>query len=52
MGKIAFGVLQDGSGKIQIVLQDSETPEKVFEFFKKFIDSGDYIGVEGTIFRT
>ena len=52
LGKIAFGVLQDGSGKIQVVLQDGETPTKVFEFFKKYIDSGDFIGVEGTIFRT
>ncbi len=52
LGKIAFGVLQDGEGKIQIVLQDKETPEKVFSFFKKYIDSGDFIGIEGTIFRT
>ena len=52
MGKIAFGTLQDGSGKIQIVLQDGETPQKIFDFFKKYIDSGDFIGVEGQIFRT
>src|SRR3989344_840209 len=52
LGKIAFGVLQDSKGKIQITLQDSETPEKDISFFKKFIDSGDFVGVEGTIFRT
>ena len=52
LGKIAFGALNDGSGKIQIVLQDGETPEKTAEFFKKFIDAGDFVGVEGTIFRT
>jgi len=52
IGKIAFGVIQDGSGKIQITLQDGETPNKVMEFFKKYIDSGDFIGVEGAIFRT
>ncbi len=52
IGKIIFGVLQDGYGKIQIVLQDKETPSKTKEFFKKYIDSGDFIGVEGTIFRT
>jgi lysyl-tRNA synthetase class 2 len=52
LGKIAFGVVQDGSGKIQITLQDGETPDKTSEFFKKYIDSGDFIGVEGTIFRT
>jgi lysyl-tRNA synthetase class 2 len=52
MGKIAFATLQDGTGKIQLLLQEKETPEKEFEFFKKYIDSGDFIGVEGTIFRT
>jgi lysyl-tRNA synthetase, class II len=52
LGKIAFGTLRDGSGKIQIVLQEPETPEKIREMFKKFVDSGDYIGVEGSIFRT
>jgi len=52
LGKIAFGVLQDGTGKIQIVLQDKETPDKVRAFVKKYIDSGDFIGVEGTVWRT
>mgnify|MGYP001590124629 FL=1 len=52
LGKIAFASMQDGHGKIQITLQEKETPEKIREFFKKYIDSGDFIGVEGTIFRT
>ncbi len=52
LGKIAFGTLNDGRGTIQIVLQDKETPSKIFDFYKKYIDSGDFVGVEGTIFRT
>ncbi|MEK6825356.1 MAG: lysine--tRNA ligase [Nanoarchaeota archaeon] len=52
LGKIAFGVLQDESGKIQIVLQEPDTSEKVSTFFKKYIDLGDFAGVEGTLFRT
>jgi len=52
LGKIAFASLQDGSGKIQILLQEKETPDNVFDFFKKYIDAGDFIGVEGTIMRT
>ncbi len=52
LGKIAFGTLQDSTGKIQIVLQEKETPGKIKDFFKKYIDSGDFIGAEGTIFRT
>ncbi len=52
MGKIAFASLLDSTGKIQIVLQENETPEKEREFFKKYIDAGDFVGVEGFIFRT
>ena len=52
LGKIAFGVLQDATGKVQIVLQDGETPDKMFDFFKKYIDTGDFLGIEGTMFRT
>lgn len=52
MGKIAFGTLYDGTGTIQLVFQEKETPEKVRDFFKKFIDSGDFVGVSGSVFRT
>ena len=52
LGKIVFCALQDGSGKIQIVLQKGKTPEKEIIFFKKYIDSGDFVGVEGKIFKT
>lgn len=51
-GKIAFGVLRDRKGKIQIAFQKDETPEKVREFFKKYVDAGDIIGIEGNIWRT
>jgi len=52
IGKLAFISLQDGSGKIQVQIQQELTPEKEFDFFKKYIDSGDFIGVEGAITRT
>lgn len=52
LGKIAFCVLRDGTGKIQIVLQEGETPDKVKEFFKKYTDIGDFVGVEGEIIKT
>ena len=35
LGNLAFCTLQDGTGKIQIVLQTKETNEKEFEIFKK-----------------
>ncbi|MEK6889589.1 MAG: lysine--tRNA ligase [Nanoarchaeota archaeon] len=52
IGKIIFAVLQDYSGKIQLVLQEPDTSDKKIEFFKKYIDSGDFVGVKGDIFRT
>ena len=52
IGKIAFCELQDSAGKVQIVLQEKETPKKEFEFFKDYIDAGDFAGVEGEMFKT
>jgi len=54
LGKIAFARLRDSSGEMQIVFQDGEglTPKRDFELFKKYIDSGDFVGVTGSIFET
>jgi len=52
MGGISFATLLDSTGKIQIVIQDKKTPEGVSELFNKFIDIGDFVGIEGTVFRT
>jgi len=52
LGSLIFATLQDSSGKLQIVLQKGKTPDKKFEFFKKYIDAGDFIGFEGSVFKT
>jgi len=52
LGRIAFAKLRDGYGEMQIVLQDGETPKGVMDFFKKYIDSGDFVGVDGKIIKT
>ncbi|MFH1311119.1 MAG: lysine--tRNA ligase [Nanoarchaeota archaeon] len=52
LGKIAFCVLKDGTGRIQIVIQEKETPEKIGGFFKKYLDIGDFVGVEGKMIKT
>jgi len=52
MGKILFAVLDDGYGRIQVLAQEQETPEKVFKFIKKYMDTGDFFGFEGKLFRT
>ena len=52
LGKIFFATLQDESGKIQLVLQKEKTPEKQFGFFKKYLDSGDFVGITGKVMKT
>lgn len=52
IGKIIFTDLMDGTGKIQLVLQDKKTPAKVVDFFKRYVDVGDFIGIEGKIVKT
>ena len=48
-GKIAFGVLQDGTGRIQLF-----APAKVTPDFEKFValNLGDWLGVTGEVMKT
>jgi len=57
MGKASFAELQDSTGRIQIyIARDSiSTGEDATEYnvlFKKLLDIGDFIGIEGYVFRT
>ena len=57
MGKASFAELQDASGRIQIYInRDEICPEEdktlYNEIFKKLLDLGDFIGVEGKVFKT
>lgn len=57
MGKASFAELQDASGRIQIYINRDEIcpdEDKTFynEIFKKLLDLGDFIGVEGKVFKT
>jgi lysyl-tRNA synthetase class 2 len=51
MGKIAFVLLQDRSGSIQLMIQRDSLPEGVFASFKHW-DLGDIVGGRGRIMRT
>ena len=48
-GKIAFGVLQDGSGRIQLFAPAKTTPD--FDAFTS-LNIGDWIGVTGEVMKT
>src|SRR5256885_179720 len=51
MGKASFLDLRDGSGRIQAyVKQESVGPEQ-YTLLKE-IDLGDFLGIQGTLFRT
>ena len=57
MGKAAFAVLQDSTSKIQVYVNrdevcPSEDKELYNTVFKKLLDIGDFIGVEGYVFTT
>ncbi|MEM0465798.1 MAG: lysine--tRNA ligase [Candidatus Pacearchaeota archaeon] len=52
LGKLIFATLQDFKGRIQIIFQIKETEKFSFDLFKKFIDIGDIIGVEGIVMKT
>ena len=51
MGKSQFLDLKDTSGRIQIYAQKQTLGDEQFEIFKH-LDLADFIGVEGTLFRT
>ena len=50
-GKAAFAHLQEGSGKVQVYFKKDTLGEQGFDLFEK-LDMGDFIGVEGSLFRT
>jgi len=50
-GKASFIEIKDRNGKIQAYIQKDTVGTEAFQLFKKF-DIGDFIGIEGNIFRT
>lgn len=50
-GKICFAKLRDEKGEVQICFQKDVLGEK-FNFAKKYLDLGDYIGASGNVFKT
>ena len=57
MGKASFMELQDAEGRIQVYIsRDDLCPDENKDlynvFFKKLLDIGDFVGIEGFVFRT
>lgn len=51
MGKASFFNIQDQSGSMQVYIKPEELPEIAKKSFD-LIDLGDFVGVEGYVFRT
>jgi len=51
-GKASFSTIRDFSGTLQIYIKFDNVGEESYKFFKKFVDPGDFIGVEGEVFKT
>lgn len=52
MGKFGFCQIRDVYDKIQISVGRNEFSEEDYNFYKKMIDIGDFIGVEGEVYET
>lgn len=57
MGKASFMELQDSEGRIQVYISrddlcPGEDKDSYNIFFKKLLDIGDIVGIEGFVFRT
>ncbi|MEN8767374.1 MAG: lysine--tRNA ligase [Polaribacter sp.] len=56
-GKASFAQLQDGEGRVQLYFNrdeicEGEDKSNYNNIFKKLVDLGDFIGIEGTLFTT
>ena len=53
MGKASFFDFQDATGRMQAYVRRDDLPEGFYnKVFKRHIDIGDIVGIEGKVFRT
>jgi lysyl-tRNA synthetase, class II len=50
-GKAGFVTLSDGEAQLQAYAKMDQLPDRDFQLYK-LLDIGDFIGIEGTLFRT
>ena len=56
-GKASFAEIQDSTGRIQVYFNRDEIcpgddKSKYNDVYKKLLDIGDFIGIEGELFKT
>ena len=52
MGKFGFMQIRDLEAKIQVSVGVNELDQEAYDFYKKMIDIGDFVGVDGELYTT
>ena len=52
MGKFGFMQIRDVNAKIQVSVGVNELDQEAYDFYKKMIDIGDFVGVDGVMYTT
>jgi lysyl-tRNA synthetase class 2 len=52
MGKLAFAHIEDGTGKIQLLINNKGVSEESLKLFQDSVETGDFIEASGTLFKT
>jgi lysyl-tRNA synthetase class 2 len=52
MGKLCFAHIEDGAGKVQLLLRANEIGQERLDLFNRMYDIGDFVQASGTMFRT
>ncbi len=52
MGKLTFAHIEDGDGKIQLLLRINELGQERVDFFNAMFDLGDFLQASGVMIRT
>lgn len=52
MGKLVFTHIEDGAGRVQLLLRANEIGQGRLDFFNKMFDIGDFIQASGEMLRT
>lgn len=52
MGKFGFIQIRDIHAKIQVSVGRNELDEEAYNFYKKYVDIADFVGIEGEVYLT
>lgn len=52
MGKVAFGHIEDSTGKLQLFMRVNEIGEETLKQFAELFDLGDFVEASGSMMRT